>query len=354
MKKTTLALLIAFNCTPTFASSTELTECVMRQFSQGDDAMTLKQVRALCHARLDENSAEQKPMAEQEIARQTTPVKAEDNASEPEHGLISQRILSESKTAFEPDVITPHRLNYILPAYATNQIHKAPYESIDGYQESLADVEAKFQLSLKVPLNRESLLIEGDGLYLGFTLQAWWQVYAAEISRPFRESNYQPEIFYIAPLDWQPFGGNTGFVLGLEHQSNGQRQLLSRSWNRLYGHFLFEKDNFALSIRPWHRLSEDEKEFEFDPDGDDNPDIEDYMGHFELGMVYKWQDFQLGFMGRQNFSTNRGAAELGLTFPLWGKLRGYATAFSGYGESLIDYNHSQTRFGVGISLNDIL
>ncbi|SPW26464.1 Phospholipase A1 precursor [Edwardsiella tarda] len=28
--------------------------------------------------------------------------------------------------------------------------------------------------------------------------------------------------------------------------------------------------------------------------------------------------------------------------------------YSGYGESLIDYNFRQTRFGVGIMLNDIL
>ena len=204
------------------------------------------------------------------------------------------------------------------------------------------------------PLNKRSLFIEGDRIYFGFTLQAWWQVYSENISKPFRESNYQPEVFYMAPLDWHPFGGNTGFVVGFEHQSNGQRQILSRSWNRVYGHFLFEKDEFALSLRPWWRVSEEEKEFPFDPDGDDNPDIEDYMGHYELGMAYKWNDLQLGFMGRYNFSSHNGAAELGLTFPLWGKLRGYASVFTGYGESLIDYNHKQTRFGLGIALNDLL
>lgn len=354
MNRLTLITISTLSCSQVFADTKQLTDCVMEQFAKGEESKTLKDIRALCQKHSEETAAHQYSIDEQVIARQKENISSPESSPDEELGLISKRIFSESKTAFEPDVITPHRLNYILPAYATNQINKAPYETIDGYQESLADIEAKFQLSLKVPLNKESLLIEGDRLYLGFTLQAWWQVYAAEISRPFRESNYQPEIFYLAPLDWQPFGGKTGFVVGLEHQSNGQRQILSRSWNRLYGHFLFEKDSFALSIRPWHRLSEDEKEFEFDPDGDDNPDIEDYLGHFELGMVYKWQDMQLGFMGRQNFSTNRGAAELGLTFPLWGNLRGYAKAFTGYGESLIDYNHSQTRFGVGISLNDIL
>ena len=269
-------------------------------------------------------------------------------------GSISRRIANERNTEFNPYVITPHKMNYVLPAMVTNAINKDSYSSLNGFEENLEDVEAKFQLSLKVPLNYKSMFIEGDGLYMGFTLQAWWQIYASNISKPFRETNYQPELFYLAPLPWKPFGGNTGFILGIEHQSNGRGQNLSRSWNRVFGHFLFEKNEFAMSIKPWVRLSEENKEYPLDPNGDDNPDIEDFMGNFELGMVYKWNDFELSFKGRQNFETHYGAAEFGLTFPLWGKLRGYATAFNGYGESLIDYNYSQTRFGIGISLNNVL
>ena len=78
------------------------------------------------------------------------------------------------------------------------------------------------------------------------------------------------------------------------------------------------------------------------------------MGYFELNTVYQWRDLELSWQGRQNFSTNKGSLELGITFPLWGKLRGYVLAFDGYGESLIDYNHRQTRFGIGIALNNAL
>ena len=57
-----------------------------------------------------------------------------------------------------------------------------------------------------------------------------------------------------------------------------------------------------------------------------------------------------GFVGK----TGRGSAEFNFTFPLWGKFIGYTSLFTGYGESLIDYNHKQTRFGVGIALNNVL
>ena len=242
----------------------------------------------------------------------------------------------------------------VLFFYNWIELKSDAYQFNDGFFENLDDLEAKFQISLKVPIFESSLFVEGDGLFLGFTLQAWWQIYADNISKPFRETNYQPELFYFTPLGWQPFDGNTAMIVGIEHQSNGRSQLLSRSWNRVYTQFLYEKDDFALSFRPWVRLSEDPKEFEFDPSGDDNPDIEDFMGRFELGLAYKWDDLEFTFMGRRNFATKNGSAELGFTFPLFGRLRGYATAFSGYGESLIDYNYNQTRFGIGVALTSNL
>ena len=245
-------------------------------------------------------------------------------------------------------------LNYIMPVLTTNRINRDAYQAIDGFTENFEDIEAKFQLSLKVPLNSDDIFFEGDGLYFAFTMEAWWQVYSDNISKPFRETNYKPEIMYGMPLPWRLFEGNTGLVLGAEHQSNGRSQLLSRSWNRVYANLFFEKGDFALSFKPWWRVPEEDKQFDFDPDGDDNPDIADYMGHFELGLAYTWHDYELSFKGRRSFSESNGAVELGLTFPLWGKLRGYAMFFDGYGESLIDYNHKQTRFGLGIALNNIL
>ena len=58
---------------------------------------------------------------------------------------------------------------------------------------------------------------------------------------------------------------------------------------------------------------------------------------------------------RQNWSTGNGSIELNYTFPLpfSARLVGFAQFFSGYGESLIDYNHRQEKIGIGIALTDV-
>ena len=315
------------------AADQNLSNCLLNELEISAENVTVKQLYSLCEKRLSEDKATNKPV---------------------KLGAISRRIIEERKTEFDPYVLTPHKMNYILPLLTTNNINKDAYHDFGEWSDNLEDLESKFQISLKVPLNHEDMFVNGDALFFGFTLQSWWQIYSDDISKPFRETNYQPEVFYLAPLDWHPLGGNTGIMIGLEHQSNGRTQLLSRSWNRAYLNFLYEKDNFALSFRPWFRLSEDDKVHESDAEGDDNPDIGDYMGHFELSAVYKTSDYEFSIQGRQNFSEHHGGVELGFTFPLWGKLRGYAQYTKGYGESLIDYNHDQQRFGLGIALTNVL
>ncbi|MEX1058582.1 MAG: phospholipase A, partial [Natronospirillum sp.] len=134
--------------------------------------------------------------------------------------------------------------------------------------------------------------------------------------------------------------------LGMVHQSNGRSEGLSRSWNRVYAQFGFERDNLALLIRPWYRIPE--------RDVDDNPDIEDYLGHGELLAVYRKDRNAYSLLLRNNFQStdNRGAVKLNWSFPLYGRLKGYVQYFNGYGESLVDYNHSQQSIGFGVSLTE--
>ena len=282
---------------------------------------------------------------------------ATQDASDDEEAVESpayfDHLTAERKSSFDPYIITPHKMTYFLPISYTNNINKEAYQGEGDFAEKLNNLEAKFQISLKVPLTRSDLFTTGDSLAFGFTLQSWWQLYNHDLSRPFRETNYQPEIFYITPLDWQPAGGSTNLTVGFEHQSNGRTQMISRSWNRLYATLTFAKDNYAVSLRPWWRIPEGDKVTTPDESGNDNPDITDYMGHFELIGAYKWNELEFAFTGRRNFSENKGGMEIGMTFPLAYKLKGYVQYAQGYGESLIDYNHYQKRIGIGIALTEI-
>jgi len=324
-----LCLIILLTIPTTSLAEEVSDECILKTLKASTKALTYEQIKQKCLTQILKKHHFKK-------------------------GRIANRIVSEQRTAFNPYVITPHKMNYILPVSYTNKVNRKVYEGVNDWSEQLQNTEAKFQLSIKVPLNKRPLLTHDDGLFFGFTLQSWWQVYSDGISKPFRETNYQPELFYLSPLKYHPFDGNTAVIVGLEHQSNGRAQALSRSWNRMYVNFLFEKENFALSFQPWWRIPERDKNFNLDPKGDDNPDISDFMGYFQLATVYKWESYEFSFKGRENFVTNKGGIELGLTFPIWGKLNGYIQYTNGYGESLIDYNHSQQTLGLGLALTNVL
>lgn len=82
------------------------------------------------------------------------------------------------------------------------------------------------------------------------------------------------------------------------------------------------------------------------------------MGYFELRDAYKWNDHVFSIMSRNNLESgfDEGAFEAGWSFPLgnWPYLKGYVQYFTGYGESLIDYDKKVNRIGLGIILTDFL
>lgn len=294
---------------------------------------------------------------------ETTVAELRQRCQEKNGSLTPERILKEKVSEQNSFVITPHHQNYILPFSHNDSPNQGPFEAQGAYgdiNDPIQHKEAKLQISFKVPLNESDILFPNDGLYLGITMKSFWQVYNKKISAPFRETNYRPEIFYQAPISSQALGGSWIGRIGLEHESNGRSQLLSRSWNRVFIGVGFLKNRWALYLQPWYRLPEDEKEDDGDPTtplppkGDDNPDIADFMGHYEFVGVYNAEPYELTNMIRYNFATGKGSFELGASFPLWGRLKGFVQYYNGYGESLIDYNHKVERIGLGILLTDLL
>jgi phospholipase A1 len=247
-------------------------------------------------------------------------------------------------------LLRPHKQNYLLPARWTSSVNTEPSSPSHGPppDQPLQSTEAKFQISLKTKVAER--MFEGHAdLWLAYTQQSSWQVYNSDISRPFRETDYEPEAMLVFPVKYDLLGLQGRFVnVGLVHQSNGRADPLSRSWNRVYVQTGLERGNFALIARGWYRLPES-------GGSDDNPDIEQYLGYGDLVAVYKWNTFNtVSLLVRNNLRANgnKGALQLDWSFPLFGRLKGYMQLFTGYGESLIDYNWRQTTFGIGVLLTD--
>ena len=254
--------------------------------------------------------------------------------------------LPDSRKAY----VRLHQPNYLLFARYTTDVNREPYEPLfEAFAEDydFEDVEAKFQISIKGRLATTE--DRRWGLWFAYTQQSQWQVYASDISSPFRETNYMPELFgsFRPGVEIGGLGFNV-LNFGFNHQSNGRADPISRSWDRLFIEGGFDRGDFALLVRAWTRVKPGDYE-------DDNPDIMDYMGHGQVTALYRWHDNTFTLMGRGNLSTGKGAAQFDWTSrPVLGPLRVYFQLFSGYGESLIDYDWNQTTFGLGVTLNSLL
>jgi phospholipase A1 len=178
-------------------------------------------------------------------------------------------------------------------------------------------------------------------------------VYNSEASKPFRETNYEPEVFYQWSPNWDVFGFRfNGAQVGFNHMSNGQDGLKSRSWNRIIASALFSDEDSLYYLKTWYRLPENEKTDPFDATGDDNPDILDFYGRVEFGFVQNFGDVNLYARVRNNlsFSDNRSGIELNLTYPINKRYDLLLQYFNGYGDSLIDYNRHVQRISLGVEL----
>jgi phospholipase A1 len=275
---------------------------------------------------------------------------SEGSKIDPNHSLLDRRWELSADSKLGTWNIRAHQPVYLLPAFWTSDKNEFPQSpnvnnTVDTDQ-NLKSTESKFQLSLKTKAV-ENLLGDNGDIWLGYTQSSRWQVYNSEESRPFRETNYEPEASLIFRTNYEILGLNARLLgLTFNHQSNGRADPLSRSWNRIMMNIGFERDNFALMLRPWYRIEEDSKD-------DNNPDIKNYIGRGDLTAFYRWNDHDFSLMLRHSLKGGddaHGAAQFDWVFPISGKLRGHFQLFDGYGESLIDYNHRATYVGLGVSL----
>lgn len=240
---------------------------------------------------------------------------------------------------------------YLLPVFWTSNINQTPSspnpENTVTTPQGLDSLETKFQLSFKTKAV-ENLFGNNGDIWMGYTQSSRWQTYNAEESRPFRETNYEPEVLMVFRNGYSIGGWNGRMAaVGVNHQSNGRGDPLSRSWNRVMFNVGLDRENWALMIRPWVRIA--------DGSEDDNPDMEDYMGRGDLTLTHVRGGHVYSLMARHSLrggDRSHGALQFDWGFPIHRNFRGHLQVFDGYGESMIDYNHRATYVGLGISLLD--
>lgn len=229
-----------------------------------------------------------------------------------------------------------YKANYFLPV---SYRYDGKYADTNGHKAQ--DMETEFQLSIKFDFAAN--LIGLNEIYtVAYTQKAFWQLYSE--SAYFRETNYNPELSVIIPtaeIDDAKF--IKAVKLSLAHESNGRGGVDERSWNYLSSSFYFQYASMFSELKLWYRL----------PDNIDyNPDLIDYMGHGHLKFMLPYEKHLLELLVRHNLS-DAGAMEANYSYPVFGRedLFLYMKLFSGYGESLIDYDNYVNKVGIGFSIS---
>ena len=248
----------------------------------------------------------------------------------------------------------------VSAADGVNGTPTSPSAGHTGVPQAYTHNETRIQLSVRTKV-AQGLLVGGDderidSLWFAYSQQSYWQLFNNDLSRPFRATDHEPELIYILPLRAELPGGWRLAYAGVSanHQSNGQSLPLSRSWNRVIGMAGFELgQRWTVSAKVWQRLPEDAA-------SDDNPDIVDKLGRGEVSVVWNAStDNSFGMTLRPVLgSGDAGSVRLnwwhriGTAANPRSQLRFHTELFSGYGDSLIDYNHRRTALNLGLTLLD--
>jgi phospholipase A1 len=251
-----------------------------------------------------------------------------------EKQLQDQLMITENPISiglFEP--------TFVLPYYYTASPYNTIYKNNTPENQTVMHNEFKAQFSLLVPLAYNLFGWKNSALEMAYTQLNYWQVYAK--SQYFRETNYEPEVFV------QKLYRNFLFRTGVEHQSNGRGGLYERSWNRVYFTTQYSGADWLVSLKVWELL--------FPSQSSDlhNPDILHYLGRDQLVLAKKCGKFTFTFEA-QNLESGltRGFINPSISYQLTKHMALYTQFFSGYGQSLIEYNHRTQAAGVGIAFNN--
>lgn len=211
---------------------------------------------------------------------------------------------------------------------------------------------AKFQLSFKYRLfDPEGIVAKPlpflGHMYLGYTQTSLWDL--GTDSRPFRDTSYRPSLFWEGEgpdAAWWPDLWRGGY----EHESNGKDAAASRSIDTLFlqptWRHVFADDS-VLAFRPRFRAYLKRQ---------DNPDIHHYRGYAEWILEYgREQGLLLAAKYRQG-TRGYASGQIDASYPIGRRIFSnigsflHLQWFSGYGETLLDYDRRDDQLRLGISI----
>jgi phospholipase A1 len=245
--------------------------------------------------------------------------------------------------------LQPYKPNYLLPFAMANKEYTSHLPDVVSYDKK----EAEIQVSLKLQV-AHNLFGLHEKYYLAYTHHAFWQIYID--SSPFRESNYNPEGFVVFPIsDRKSIFHMRSLKVAMAHKSNGQPDTseipefngfnLSKSINYFYGTLRLQHDTLITDLTLL-------TPFPGAATLSDNPDLMKYLGYTKVKFTYFYNKNMFTLMMRGNLDSMRGAVEATYSYPLRKhKSYLYMKLFSGYVESLVDYNKNITKFSIGVSFS---
>ncbi|MBD5235273.1 MAG: phospholipase A [Barnesiella sp.] len=215
-----------------------------------------------------------------------------------------------------------------------------------GQKITRENTNAKFQVSIAQKLTK-STLPWNTYLYLFYTQKVFWNV--LEESLPMTDLNFNPGIGIAKPLFVKNrYIGKLTFQI--EHESNGRDSIQSRSWNRItFGANIIVDANLSVHGKVWIPII----------DGQNNKDILDYCGIYQVGTSYlsnskRWAA-SLVLVKRRGFNLNYNTIfELGWKLSNNSNQYLFLQYYNGYGEGLLDYNKFHSQLRVGICIKPVL
>ncbi len=253
----------------------------------------------------------------------------------------------------EEFALSPYRANYILPLGWTDFNYKEWTPTDGDYSHFETEIQISFKLNIY-----DNLFGYGEHYYLAYSQRSFWQLYIP--SSPFREHNFNPELFVVFPVGSNMLYGLKNIEYGYAHISNGQGNIKktnnsdaypnlknrSRSINYIYAKFVWQKSAMIYNLKVWIP-------FWWKKALSDNPDIIDYWGFMSFKTMYFYKKHLFTFKIRGNPVKLKAGSEFTYSYPV-SHVKGvyyYFKMFKGYGESLIDYNNNITKYSFGFSFS---